>query len=44
MNEREIRSLPVTLETRAEENGMRTVVGHVSYGVESEVLRDIWGD
>jgi len=44
MNEREIRSLPVTLETRAEENGMRTVAGHVPYGVESEVLRDIWGD
>jgi len=44
MNEREIRSLPVTLEARAEENGMRTVAGHVPYGVESEVLRDIWGD
>ena len=29
MNEREIRSLPVTLEARAEENGMRTVAGHV---------------
>lgn len=44
MNEREIRSLPVTLEARAEENGMRTVAGHVPYGVESEVMRDIWGD
>mgnify|MGYP001096803587 CR=1 FL=1 len=44
MNEREIRSLPITLETRTEENGRRTITGYVPYGVESEVMRDIWGD
>ncbi|WP_461369306.1 phage major capsid protein [Candidatus Darwinibacter acetoxidans] len=44
MNEREIRSLPVTLETRAEENGKRTIAGQVPYGIESEVLRDVFGD
>lgn len=44
LNERELRSLPVTLEIRAEESGKRTVAGHVPYGTESEVMTDIWGD
>jgi HK97 family phage prohead protease len=39
-----LRSLPVTLETRAEENGKRTIAGQVPYGIESEVLRDVFGD
>jgi HK97 family phage major capsid protein/HK97 family phage prohead protease len=42
---KEIRALPVTLEVRqAEENGKRTISGHIAYNSESHVMRDFWGD
>lgn len=44
-NNREIRTLPVTLETRAaKEGGKRTIAGHIDYNADSHVMRDFWGD
>jgi hypothetical protein len=46
MPEKEIRTLPTTIEIRAAEGeeGKRTIVGSIKYNTDSEVMTDWWGD
>jgi len=46
MPEKEIRTLPVTLEIREAdgENSKRTITGSIKYNTESAEMRDWWGD